>query len=910
MKPDKRATTENNARHAPHASARYMPPHILVPLIERNRLLDLMEKARSQKLTLLRAPGGYGKTSLLVQWWNRLEQDDAVRIWLGLSAQHSEPDTFITGLAEAAGRAGLNVTPPDTQGPLSGNISKLSQSFADMLASHEGDIIVFLDDYHLIRSDRVDTPLDELLRNTGPNVHFVIASRSTPAIAVQTLRIEGQLTEIDILDLSFTDEETLRFFEDALDEDTLTMLAHKTEGWPAALQMINLNLAQGQDIDILLNEFSGQNNEVADYLAEKVLKRLPKEKVDFLLRTSILRLINGDIADFVCERTDGWSILDSLDELGAFLVPTSAERTWYRYHDLFAEFLQGQLRHIGRSAVERLHERASIWYESHGQTIDALQHALAVNDLERVVALIQSADSGSFWLIDNFSAHTGLFKRLPGTFIEDYPRLRALKAIELIKSGEMEKGSAMLDALDEEIGDDDTELTRLARDMKLSNAVRKVYLDGPVDLTLVADLEQFIRKNPNETLMLGALHNALTLFYHRLGETKKAEDSAQVALELYLESGSRYGAVFMHLHRGMFALVAGHLEKAFSCYKRGEDLFHRYLGDAELATLITLFKSEAHYERGELDAAQSGLAESVEQASLGDSWLEVLVGGYRSASALAFATEGYAAAMAVLDRAETTAEDRGYARLEHWARMRRIYLASVAGKIDEAQHLCAEYGIGLKDKKAAGELSWRETHKHRLALARLALAEEHYEGVIPDLEALGSDAQAQGHGWLELKVMLLKAAALMELGRMDDAAPLVRRLLEWTRKETMPSIILEEGGLALDLIESFVRQTGIGELAAGQLDWIAELMARASDYRYGPALDPDPFSVRELDVIDGLRDDLPTKRIADRLEISDSAVAFHLKNIFKKAGVRNRHLVIPVIEKRQALARAAAEQDG
>lgn len=892
---------------------RYAPPHMLISLLERARLLKQMEKAREQKVILLRAPGGYGKTSLLIQWWDWLRNDGAVRIWLNLSAKYSEPVTFVAGLVEAAKRAGLAIALPEETGPLAGNAFKLAHYLAEVLAGNEEEIFIFLDDYHLVRSDRVDDILDQLLRDSGPRVHFIIAARRIPGISVQTLRIEGQLSEIGFHDLSFTNEEMARFFGSGLSDDALTTVAYKTEGWPAALQMINLGLAQGQDMEILLQEFSGKNHEVAAYLAEKVLGNLPQTKIDFLIKTSILSAVNGDIADYVCERSDGWAVLGSLDELGAFVNPIAAERNWYRYHELFADFLNRRLQLLGKLEIRRLHERASAWYEKHGQAIKAIDHAKTIGDIGRVEMLIGDADTSSFWLINDFGDYTNLVNSLPASVIKRMPRLSAIKAIQLVKDGALEDARAMLQAVRKDLTadvEDNPATSRLALDLKVVDSVLYVYLDGPPDLELVADLESAVAENPSDILVCGAIQNALTLFHYRLGNMKKAAEAAQTALELYLESGSSYGAVFMHLHRGMFALVAGQLTGALSSYQRSKNLYIRYSSDPDLAELIVLFKNEALYDRGALEVARTGLTDALVHASARDSWVEVLVGGYRAASALAFAADGYRAAMAVLDEAEIVADRRAYARMAYWTRMRRIYLAAVAGELDEAKVLCEKYGIDGKIETGTDALSWHEAGKRRLALARLALANLRHEDALNHFSELRTSAQARGLGWLELKLTLLEACALSALGRMEEAAPLIEKVLEATRTETMPSLILEEGSIALDILERYVRHIGWADLDADTFDWIAELIARAPLYRPGQSLETDPYSKRELDVIEALRDGLPTKRIADKLDVSDSAIAFHLKSIFKKAGVKNRNLAVAVIEKQRAFARDETLLDG
>lgn len=878
-----------------------LSPSISVPEFERKALLDKLEQARSSRATLLHAPAGYGKTSLLAQWRRRLEESGARPVWLSLSEQHRTPSSLAASLAAAAAQAGVI---PAALSPAPSAAADapttLAQQFCDTLDTSAADVVFIFDNYTRARSEGVDALLDGLLRRAPPGVHFAVAARGQPGFLAQSLRMAGQLVELGSDQLSFTPGEMRALFGDALDDDELALLAEKTGGWPAGVRMIDLARRRGQDIETLLQEFSGANHQVGAYLTERVMRDLTASEVDFLVRTSLLSQVGGDVADFVLERDDSWAVLARLDAEGAFLIPLDAEHQWYRYQKLFAAFLQSALRRLGGAEIRRLHTRASVWHEKHGRIVDAASHALAVGDFDRVEALVTDADDERFWVVDRLSDYIGLVRGLPEDRVARLPRLRAIKVVHLAKRGKFAEAKALLESTFQPSGPD-------APSFLVLDALLKVYTDAVVDRDYIARLEEASNAASGRAIGRAMMNDLLALFYWRHGEADKAIRAATLAVKRYIAAHSRYGVMTMQMHRGMFDIAAARLHDAFARFTRAREVIRLFdSGNRDLAAVMALCTSEALYNRGDLAAAKAGLARALEHAATYDSWFEVLVAGYRTASALAFAEKGLQGAFEVLDAADRTAERRGFPRLAEWVRLRRAYLAAVAGDVAAACRLADVARSNERRKGAPREhgpaFGWREQLQHRLTLARLTLAERRADAALAELASIESDAQATGFHWLALKAAFLQAMALASKDRMDEASPIAERVLAWTRAERMPALILEEGFPAVRLLEDIARHAGFEAMAADAFDWIAELIARSADYRPGPAA--EPFSRREQDVLDALRRGLPNKQIADVLGVSHSAVSFHLKNVFRKAGVRSRHLVVPVTDKRRQLASA------
>ncbi len=363
-------------------------------LVARPRLVERLSDALNSGLALVSAPAGFGKTTAVVQW--ALQSKDASVAWVSLDDGDNDParfwDYFIAGIKKfnpVAGDAASFVLHSDQSFTFETVLTSLINDMADITK----DLIVVLDDYHLIKSDAIHAAMAFLLDHMPPRVHLIIATRADPPLPLPHLRGRGTLVEVVADDLRFTDEEAARLLKEMLGaplsaEQTATMNAH-TEGWVVGLKMAALSMRGEKDIDALISGFTGSHRYVMDYLLEEVLKRQTDEVRDFLMTTSVLERMTGPLCDYITERIRGREILLELDRAQLFLVPLDDTREWYRYHHLFAELLRHQLEiRRGSEIVNQLHRRASQWYEEGRMPDDAIHHALAARDWERGMNLI------------------------------------------------------------------------------------------------------------------------------------------------------------------------------------------------------------------------------------------------------------------------------------------------------------------------------------------------------------------------------------------------------------------------------------------------------------------------------------------------------------------------------------------
>lgn len=359
-------------------------------LVWRNRLLERLDGAKTSRLTLLSAPAGFGKTTLLAQW---VEAHPGEVAWLSLDGSDNDPVRFWRYLGSALEGlepgCGLRLEDVFQLPPVEQLVIGLINNFAEV----RRDVYVVLDDYHLIENPLIHSALTLLLDYLPPRLHLILSSRVDPPLPLSRLRVRRQLTEIRAADLRFHFGEAEAFFHSTmgleLTEAQLQTLEERTEGWIAALQLAALGLQSQGDNSAFVQAFKGNHRYVVDYLMEEVLQHQPRAVQDFLLRTSILERLNARLVEKLTGCTDGQAMLQSLEHLNMFLVPLDQECGWYRYHHLFGQYLQAQLAHKYGSEVAELHRQAARWYIEQNANGEAITHLLAAGDYEGAADLIE-----------------------------------------------------------------------------------------------------------------------------------------------------------------------------------------------------------------------------------------------------------------------------------------------------------------------------------------------------------------------------------------------------------------------------------------------------------------------------------------------------------------------------------------
>jgi LuxR family maltose regulon positive regulatory protein len=419
--------------------------------VPRPRLVEGLDEGLTRGLLLICAPAGFGKTSLLADWTRRGRWPVA---WLSLDQADNDPARFwrhvVVALDQVQSEVAERVVPllgPPAPPSFEGLVTALINELAAQ--SGEGEVVLVLDDYHLIEAQPVHASLGFLLEHRPPGLHLVLTSRADPPLPLARLRARGQLAEVRAAALRFTAEEAVAVLRDAVGHDlpdaAVAALVARTEGWAAGLQLAALSLRGQPDVARFVASFSGSHRYVLDYLAEEVLDRQPDEVRGLLLETSVLERLSGALCDAVTGRRDGQAMLEQVERANLFLMPLDEVRGWWRYHHLFADLLRARLQQQRPERVPGLHRNAAAWAEAHGLADDAVRHALAAGDAAWAARLIEQHFDALFLPGESATIQRWL-SALPPELVRSRPRLCLAQTFMALVGGDVEAVEGQLDA--------------------------------------------------------------------------------------------------------------------------------------------------------------------------------------------------------------------------------------------------------------------------------------------------------------------------------------------------------------------------------------------------------------------------------------------------------------------------------
>src|ERR1700757_3816707 len=418
-------------------------------LVVRPRLSERLSRGTESALTLVSAPAGFGKTTLLAEWLTVGAGGGRSLARLSLDQSDNDPALFWTYLVAAlntgapgVGAGALSLLQPPEPPNEAGLVALLND-----LDAISDDVVLVLDDYHVIDARDVQDGMAFLLEHLPPQIHLVIASRTDPPLPLARLRGRGELAEFRAADLRFTPGEAATYLNEVmglvLTAADVAALEGRTEGWIAALQLAGPSMQGREDTAAFIDGFAGDDRYIVDFLAEEVLQRQPEHVQHFLLQTSILDRLSGPLCDAVTGQDGGKAKLTALERGNLFLVPLDDRRQWYRYHQLFADVLQARLLDEQPDDVPELHRRASRWHEQNGEPSEAIRHALAAGDFGRAADLIELAIP-AMRRSRQEAAVLGWLERLPDEVVRVRPVLSVGLAGALLAGGQFEDVEARL----------------------------------------------------------------------------------------------------------------------------------------------------------------------------------------------------------------------------------------------------------------------------------------------------------------------------------------------------------------------------------------------------------------------------------------------------------------------------------
>jgi LuxR family maltose regulon positive regulatory protein len=844
------------------------------------------------KLTLISAPAGFGKTTLVSEWIAGCGRPVA---WLSLDSGDSDPTRFLTYLVTAlqtiAPKIGAGLLaalqspqPPATESILTALLNDIS--------SIPDDFVLVLDDYHAIDSRPVDEALTFLLDHLPPPMHLVIATREDPHVPLARLRARGQLTELRAADLRFTPAEAAEFLNQMmglnLSDDDVAALERRTEGWIAGLQLAALSMQGHQDIASFIKSFTGSHHFVLDYLVEEVLQHQPESVQTFLLRTSILDRMCGPLCDVVLgsPSTSGQETLEYLEHANLFIVPLDSERHWYRYHHLFAELLRQRLYHSASSGNEaEYHIRASVWYEENGQDLEAFQHAAAANDIERAARLMEGKGMPLHF---RFAVMTilGWLESLPKTVLDGRPLLWVRYASMALIAGQTAGVAERLEAAEaalaaalqgREPGDEHRDLIGQIAAARATLALLSQYRIEEIIAQSQRALEYL--SPDNLTFRFTAIW-ALGAAYQIQGDRAAAERVLTEAFSISQRSGKKFHLTLASNGLGLVQELENQLYKAAATYQRGLQLAGDYPHPTSTSQTY-LGLARIYYEWNDLDTAERYGQQSLLLRQQFDQ-VNLFIISEVFLTRLKLARGDVAGAAAMLAKIEQSVHQQNFVHRIPEVAAARVLILLRQGSLETAAHLAQMHGLPFSQ-------------------ARVYLAQGDPSAALAVLEPLRRQMEAKGWADELLKVMVLQTVALHANGEKDKAAQLLGEALALAEPGGFVRIFVDEGEAMRLVIEKQSRNrdhplSGYTDKLLAAFTQPPAAPKSAITHQETAVSEAAPLyealSERELEVLRLLRSELSGPEIAQQLVVSLNTLRSHTKNIFNKLGVNNRRAAI------------------
>jgi LuxR family maltose regulon positive regulatory protein len=921
------------------ATKLYVPP-VRPEMVSRPRLIQRLNSGLHRKLTLISAPAGFGKTTLLAEWLRLMDRDSGGAesesggiqarsyAWLSLDQEDNDPARFITYLAAA-----LETILEDADSSEHSSFSSLPHppTKADLtilindLAAVPADFVIVLDDYHVIQHRAIDDALTFLLDHRPRQMHLVIASRSDPLLPLARMRARGQLNELRAADLRFTPDEAAAFLNQTmrlgLSSEDISALEARTEGWITGLQLAAVALqsarspqspssVQGRgamQVASGIPAFGGTHRHVIDYLAEEVMAQQPDDIHDFLCETSILDRLTAPLCDAVTGRDDGAAVLEHLERANLFLIPLDNRRNWYRYHRLFADFLRNHLRHDLPHQVSELHRRAADWYQENKMVAEAIEHALAAEDYDLAVSLIKGAAEATL-MRSQVVTFEDWMDALPDDVIRAHPTLCLYHAWAMLVTGHP------LDEVEARLREAERHTKTIPGGVV---ALRAFIASLQGQASSATELSrQALEQLPQDSLFRRSLvASSLTVPHVLSGDAMAASRAWAEVAHISQQAGNTLLAVFATCQEAEEYIAEGKLRQAEMVFRQALDIAKDEQGrPLPIRGLALIGLGELSRERNDLQAAAGYLTEGIE--------LTIECGGIGALGCGEVgAFDGYIAlartrqvlgdvegALELIETARQLATRFDVTELDDLlVAVYQVRLDVSLGDLAAATRLAEQHGLGndIDSPEPTEEVGAPLVSHYQLrelkgtALVRLWIARGQPDRALKWLEALLPEAEGLQRTGSVIEILMLQALARHSQGDTRRALTALERALSLAEPEGYLRIFVDEGPPMQSLLSELIRQLPVSDDIRAYIDSLlskfdlepSETRAEDAPESQSDSLSSaliEPLSDRELEVLKLIAQGFSNSEIAESLVVAISTVKTHINNIYRKLDVSKR----------------------
>jgi LuxR family maltose regulon positive regulatory protein len=880
-------------------------------LVSRPRLIDCLNAGLDKKLTLIAAPAGFGKTTLLSEW---IPQSPHCVTWLSLDEDDNDPVKFwayfiksLQRLREKLGEGGFSLL----QSPQAPPINSILTTLMNDIASFPDEFSIVLDDYHVIESQSIHEGLTFLLDHQPVNMHLMITTRMDPPLPLARLRAKDQLTELRANDLRFTADETASFLNHvmglSLSAKEVVALEARTEGWIAGLQIAALSMQGQGDIQGFIQAFSGSHRHILGYLAEEVLNQQPQSTLNFLLQTSILDRLCGPLCDAVTGETNSQRMLEELERANLFVIPLDDERKWFRYHHLFGDLLRYRLNQAYPDRIPKLRLNASQWYEQAGFIDQAVQHALAAQSVDRAAMLVEKVAPAMIQRSE-LARLLNWLDTLPNDVVQSRPLLALYYCWGLFLSGQITQAETWLQSIETMSVSAEIQLTAEAQGHIA--AIRSYLMLQTGDFASTIDLSrQALAQLPEQDVLLREMVALnLALAHYIKGDFQSASQLLTQIIargKTDLLMANTLSSIYL---KAYLLRAQGRLKEAFQLCQDGLDLIaRRGWQNVPAAGFVYIAFGDLLRERNEHGTATEYLEKGIELGKEG-AHPHILIVGHVWLSLLQQAEGDEAGSHTALQSALQVVQQQQVSRF--WP---IPYAASYQARLWIAQGdlTAAERWAGSNHPTSAERPVSHLYEIDYIIMARLRIAQGDLggaEGLLSHLHEAATKAERNGS---LIEILVLQAITFTAQRRNEEALSTLAHALGLAEGEGYIRIFIDEGEpmrLLLQDYQAIVKKKiddSVDRESLRLLAYIENLLATfpqpASPKKLKFNNIPEPLSERELDILRLIATGSSNKEIAENLIIAVSTVKTHINNIYGKLGTSRRTQAIAIAREKGLL---------
>ncbi len=870
------------------------------------RLQDGLEVGR--QITLVSAPAGFGKTTCISAW---LQQVSLPVAWLSLDAADDEPGRFfsylLATLQTVAEKIGQEIEGILRAGQLP-PVDIVSATLINDILGVESQFLLILDDFQVIQDEFILQVFQTLVINFPQSMHLVLLTREEPSLPLARLRANNQLTEIRAADLRFSDTETAVFLQEVmgltLADADLAALEQKTEGWVVGLQLVGLSVRDRANPSAFIHRLSGSHRHILSYLTEEVLNQQAPDIQDFLLRTSILDRLTGDLCDAVTGGENGRFLLEQLYQDNLFLLPLDDEQQWYRYHHLFADLLRDRQKTMRKEETIELHRRASQWFAQDGQSSEAIQHALDAEDYETAVSLIEdhAMDMLMQW---HAKTVTAWMDAIPPEWAAKSPKTNLAFAWMNLFKGKFEEAMSYIGRLQVMFsGDNLAETAPVVQAEWLALQATLLNGQGQPDTALALATQALSTVPKNEAYVYSLIYSAQATAYKQMDDFPRAVAAYQELVQFGRSANSLVSELMGRSALALYVMEHGQLHYAFEIAQEGVKLVERSGTLPPISSAVYGELGSIYYQWHELDKAHHYFERST-QVSVLSGYSDAALYHHVICSRLARIEGDVETAVHEIQSALDLMQQNAPAAVRQEVVSQEIRVLLAQGELDKVETRLNQFGFAFDEEVTVPPqlqgpaYNNSAEHLYNNALRFLLLrgdARSMKQGVEL-ANYLVEDAQKRGYSQHVIERLLIRAQLYDALADDPASHADVKAALSLAEPENCITLFVEAGDTIAKALTTLLRQKDLGAVSADFVRSIVAAFPQASSPVSVPIPSPppvlddeliEPLSKRELEILQLIGAGYSNQRIAEKLVVTLHTVKKHSSNIYGKLGVSSR----------------------